>query len=75
MHQLLSVITDDTRLEEVLNEEDESGKGGVHTMCDVLDRIEARVEARGEIRGAIKEAVRLYHEEMNLLPSEIEKKS
>lgn len=44
-------MTDDTRLEEVLNEEDESGKGGVHTMCDVLDRIEARVEARGEIRG------------------------
>ena len=39
-------------------------------MCDVLDRI----EAKGEIKGAIKEAIRLYHEEMNLLPSEIEKK-
>lgn len=72
--QFLSVMTDDTRFEEVLNEEDESGKGGVHTMCDVLDRIEARGEARGEIRGAIKEAIRLYHEEMNLLPSEIERK-
>lgn len=69
--QLLSVMTDDTRFEDILNKKDESGKeGGVHTMCDVLDRI----EAKGEIKGAIKEAIRLYHEEMNLLPSEIEKK-
>ena len=71
--QLLSGMTDDTRFEDVLNEEDKSGKGGVHTMCDVLDRIESRGEARGEIRGAIKEAIRLYHEEMNLLPTEIER--
>ena len=33
----------------------------------VLDRVEARGEIRGEIKGVIK----LYHDEMNLLPSEI----
>ena len=64
--QLLSVMTDDNRFEEVLNENSATGKGGVHTMCDVLDRVEAR--------GAIKEAVRLYHDELDLSPNEIIKK-
>ena len=46
--QLLRVMTDDTRFEDVLNKEDgEEGTGGVHTMCEFLDRVEARGEARG----------------------------
>ena len=47
-------------------------------MCEVLDRVEARGKAKGEAigekNGAIKEAVRIYHDEMNLSPIEIEKK-
>ena len=43
--------------------------GGVHTLCDVLHRI----EARGEIKGAIKGTIRLNHKEMNMLPNEIKR--
>ena len=65
--QLLSIMTGDTRFEDILNnEETDTREGGVHTMCDVLDRI----EARGEIIGVIK----LYRDEMNLTPTEIIKK-
>lgn len=35
--QLLSVMTNDNRFEEIYNEEN-SIEGGLHTMCDVLDR-------------------------------------
>ena len=85
--QLLRVMTDDTRFEDVLNKEDgEEGTGGVHTMCEFLDRVEARGEARGvaigeargEARGVaigeIRGAIKIYCEEMNLPPSEIVKK-
>ena len=63
--QLMSVMTKDSRFEDVLKKQNEP-EGGVHTMCEVLDR----VEAIGEIKGAI----RIYREEMNLSPSEIVKK-
>ena len=85
--QLLSIMTDDTRFEDVLNKEDgEEGTGGVHTMCEFLDRVEARGEARGvaigeargvaigEARGEVRGAIKIYREEMNLPPSEIVKK-
>ena len=81
--QLLSIMTDDTRFEDVLNKEDgEEGTGGVNTMCEFLDRVEARGEARGvaigEARGVaigeIRGAIKIYCEEMNLPPSEIVKK-
>ena len=55
----MSVLTHDSRFEDVLKEEG----GKPKDMCEVLDR----VESRGEIKGVIK----LYHDEMNLLPSEI----
>lgn len=72
--QLLSVMTDDTRFEDVLDEEDESeGRGGVHNMCEFLDRVEARGEARGARKG-IEEAIKIYHDEMNLPPTDIIKK-
>ncbi len=47
--QLLSVMTEDNRFEDVLNESNYSG-GGVNNMCDVLDRVEARGEKKGESR-------------------------
>ena len=85
--QLLSIMTDDTRFEDVLNKEDgEEGTGGVHTMCEFLDRVEARGEARGvaigeargvaigEARGEVRGAIKIYREEMNLPPSEIVRK-
>ena len=46
--QLLSVMTEDTRFEEVLNQDDGSDQGGVNNMCDVLDRVEAKGEKKGE---------------------------
>lgn len=49
--QLLSVMTDDYRFEDVCNDAE---KGEIKTMCEVLDRIESRGEARGEIRGQYK---------------------
>ena len=70
--QLLSVMTKDTRFEDVLN--DNSLKGGVRNMCDVLDRVEARGEIRGEARGEIKGAIKIYRDEMNLMPTEIIRK-
>ena len=84
--QLLRVMTDDTRFEDVLNKDAEEGTGGVHTMCEFLDRVEARGEARGvaigeargvaigEARGEVRGAIKIYREEMNLPPSEIVKK-
>ena len=77
--QLLRIMTDDSRFEDVLNKGDGAeSEGGIHNMCEVLDRVEARGKAKGEAigekNGAIKEAVRIYHDEMNLSPIDIEKK-
>ena len=52
--QLLSVMTKDTRFEEVLNQEDGSDQGGVNNMCDVLDRVEAKGVAIGRAEGESK---------------------
>ena len=50
--KLLSVLTGDGRFEDFINEKN-CYEGGV-SMCDVLDRVEARGEARGEVRGEVK---------------------
>lgn len=65
--QLLSIMTDDTRFEDVLNQESFIQKGGIHSMNEWLDRVEANSLEKGEIIGSIK----LYHDEMHLLPSDI----
>ena len=52
--QLLSVMTRDTRFEEVLNQEDGYDQGGVNNMCDVLDRVEAKGVAIGRAEGESK---------------------
>jgi hypothetical protein len=47
--RLLSVMTRDTRFEEVLNDSDNPGE--VRNMCDVLDRVEMRGRAEGRAEG------------------------
>lgn len=48
--QLLGVMTGDHRFEEALNNNGNE-QGGVQTVSEVLDRVEARGEARGEAIG------------------------
>ena len=48
---LLSVMTGDNRFEEVLTSK--NGKE-IKTMCEFLDRVEARGRAEGEARGRIE---------------------
>ena len=45
----IAYLTDDMRFEEIVY--DSSEEGGVSTMCEVLDRAEARGEARGKALG------------------------
>lgn len=63
---LLSIMTNDNRFEEALNGNDEAEEGKeIKTMCEVLDRIEARGETRGEARGEERgknQIVTLMHE-------------
>ena len=69
--QLLRVMTGDATYEDYLNSEDGlTTKGDIRTMDDFLNRVAARNKAIG----AINEAIRIYHDEMNLLPSDIVKK-
>ena len=46
--QLLSVMTQDHRFEEAYND---SVEGGIHNMCDVLDRVESKGRAEGRAQG------------------------
>ena len=73
--QLLSVMTDDTRFEDVLNQKEIIQEGGVHNMNEWLDRVEAasRAEgmAKGMAKGEIIGAIKLYRDEMHLTPVEI----
>ena len=73
--QLLSVMTNDTRFEDVLNQKEIIQEGGVHNMNEWLDRIEAasRAEgmAKGMAKGEIIGTIKLYHDEMHLMPEEI----
>ena len=68
--QLLSVMTNDTRFEEVLNQSGTSEGGSVNNMCEIIDQFMAKGEAIGEIKGSIK----IYRDELNLTPSEIVEK-
>ncbi len=45
--QLLSIMTNDHRFEEVYNEDKASKEGGARNMCEVLDRIENRGLEKG----------------------------
>ena len=69
--QLLSVMTDDTRFEDVLNQKEIIREGGVHNMNEWLDRVEAASRAEGMARGEIIGAIKLYRDEMHLTPVEI----
>ncbi len=52
--QLLSIMTNDHRFEEVCNEEKGSREGGPKNMCEVLDRIENRGIEKGIEQGMEK---------------------
>ena len=69
--QLLSLMTDDTRFEDVLNQKEIIREGGVHNMNEWLDRVEAASRAEGMARGEIIGAIKLYRDEMHLTPVEI----
>ena len=76
--QLLSIMTDDTRFEDVLNQKEIIQEGGIHNMNEWLDRVEAasRAEgmAKGMAKGEIIGAIKLYRDEMHLMPVEITEK-
>ncbi len=55
--KLMSVLNDDDRFIEKQREKRE-----VTTMCEVLDRAEARGEARGEVRGEILGRIKAYRD-------------
>ena len=73
--QLLSVMSGDSRFEEILNRTEESGKGGIKNMCDWIDMVLAEGETKGiiqgKIQGKIQGAIETYRDEMNLMPTEI----
>ena len=49
--QLLSVMTNDHRFEEVYNEASDAQKGEMRNMCEILDKIENRGIAKGNAEG------------------------
>jgi predicted transposase YdaD len=61
-------MTDDRRFEDALNASETVGGKEIKTMCDVLDRVEARGkaegiaegEARGEVQGKKEMAINLH---------------
>lgn len=64
-----------TRFEDVLNQEDLIEEGGIRNMNEWLDRIEANSMKKGMEKGMEKGeiigSIRLYYDEMHLLPSDI----
>ena len=61
--QLLSVMTQDYRFEEAYNDSEE---GGIHNMCDVLDRVESKGRAEGRAEGEMKRAKETAHNLYNM---------
>ena len=49
--QLLSVMTNDHRFEDVYNEASDAQKGEMRNMCEILDKIENRGIAKGNAEG------------------------
>ena len=49
--QLLSVMTNDHRFEDVYNEASDAQKGEMRNMCEILDKIENRGRAEGNAEG------------------------
>ena len=52
--QLLSIMTNDHRFEEVYNEVSDGQKGEIRNMCDVLDRVENKGRAEGRAEGKME---------------------
>lgn len=76
----MSVLTKDNRYLNALTE----SKGGIKSMCEVLDRVETRGEIRGEIKAynnmglsvaEIAKKVNLSEEEITRILEEMKSKS
>ena len=52
--QLLSVMTNDHRFEEVYNEASDAQKGEMRNMCEILDKIENRGIEKGRAEGRVE---------------------
>ena len=52
--QLLSIMTNDHRFEEVYNEASDAQKGEMRNMCEILDKIESKGRAEGIAEGIAK---------------------
>ena len=65
--KLMSVLTDDRRFEEVI--EELPGKGGT-SMCTVLDK----VENKGKLEGKLEGMIQVYYKELHYSADQIAKK-
>ena len=65
--KLMSVLTDDRRFEEVI--EELPGKGGA-SMCTVLDKVENKGREEGKLEGMIQ----VYYKELHYSADQIAKK-
>ncbi len=68
MLKLMSVLTDDTRFEEVIREL--SGKGGT-SMCTVLDKIENKGREEGFAQGELKGMTQVYYTKLHYSADQI----
>ncbi len=68
MLKLMSVLTDDTRFEEVIQEL--SGKGGT-SMCTVLDKVENRGREEGREEGRLEGMTQVYYTKLHYSADQI----
>ena len=66
--KLMSVLTDDRRFEEVIQEL--PGKGGT-SMCTVLDKVENKGREEGLAQGKLEGMIQVYYRELHYSADQI----
>ena len=66
--KLMSVLTDDRRFEEVI--EELPGKGGT-SMCTVLDKVENKGREEGLAQGQLEGMIQVYYKELHYSADQI----
>ena len=66
--KLISVLTDDRRFEEVI--EELPGKGGT-SMCTVLDKVENKGREEGLAQGKLEGMIQVYYKELHYSADQI----
>ena len=66
--KLMSVLTDDRRFEEVI--EELPGKGGT-SMCTVLDKVENKGREEGLAQGKLEGMIQVYYKELHYSADQI----